>query len=294
MFGRRTDLPLDKDPLSKFLPWLIAFMVYLAAIAEAGLWGLDSLANRWGHDIGSSLTVQVPPASSASKSENVRRVQITLNLLSETKGVNRSTVIAEARVLELLEPWLGSQVAGDVPLPTLIDVETNPAADLDVRVLTQKLSAAVPGVNVDDHGVWLQRLVQLVRTLEGFAALVLGLIFLAASATIVFTTRTGLAVHHDAIEVLHLTGAHDSYIAGQFAWRALTLGFKGALMGLLFAAPTLLGLKYVAGRIEAGLLPDLTLGAWGWASLLILPPASALLAWWTARVTVMRNLKEMA
>lgn len=293
MFRRRTDLPLDKDQLSKFLPWLIAFMVYLAAIAEAGLWGLDSMAARWNQGIGSSLTVQVPPATGAAKSENMRRVQVTLNLLSETKGVIRSTVIAEARVLELLEPWLGSQVAGDVPLPILIDVETNPAANLDVRVLKQKLSNAVPGVNVDDHGVWLQRLVQLIRTLEGFAALILAFILLAASATIVFTTRTGLAVHHDAIEVLHLTGAHDSYIADQFAWRASTLGFKGALIGLLLAAPTLLGLKYVAGRIEAGLLPDLTLGPWGWASLLVLPPASALLAWWTARVTVMRNLKEM-
>ena len=37
MFARRSDLPLDKDALSRFLPWLIAFMVFLAVMAMAGV-----------------------------------------------------------------------------------------------------------------------------------------------------------------------------------------------------------------------------------------------------------------
>ena len=293
MFRRRTDLPLDRDALSRFLPWLIAFMVYLAAMAQAGMLGLDSMSERWSKGIGSSLTVQVPPSSTASKAESIRRVQVTINLLSETSGVIRTTVIPESRVLQLLEPWLGSQVAGDVPLPVLIDVETSSKNKPDIRVLKQKLGAAVPGVVVDDHGVWLARLVQLIHTMEGFAALILVLILLSAGATIIFTTKTGLAVHHEAIEVLHLTGAHDSYIADQFAWRAMALGLKGGIIGLGLAVPTLLGLGYVAGRIEAGLLPEVSLGGIGWISLLLLPLASALLAWWTARMTVMRNLAGM-
>ncbi|MDH5189462.1 MAG: cell division protein [Rhodospirillaceae bacterium] len=293
MFRRRTDLPLDRDALSRFLPWLIAFMVYLAAMAQAGMLGLDSMSERWSRGVASSLTVQVPPSSTASKAQSIRRVQTTLNLLSETKGVIRSSVIPESRVLQLLEPWLGSQVAGDVPLPVLIDVETSSTNKPDIRVLKQKLGAAVPGVVVDDHGVWLARLVQLIRTMEGFAGLILVLILLSAGATIIFTTKTGLAVHHEAIEVLHLTGAHDSYIADQFAWRAMSLGFKGGIIGLGLAVPTLLGLGYVAGRIESGLLPEISLGGIGWISLLVLPFASALLAWWTARMTVMRNLAGM-
>lgn len=293
MFRRRTDLPLDRDALSRFLPWLIAFMVYLAAMAQAGMLGLDSMSSRWSKGIGTSLTVQVPPASGAAKAESIRRVQVTINLLSETSGVIRSTVIPESRVLQLLEPWLGAQVAGDVPLPVLIDVETSSTNKPDIRVLKQKLGTAVPGVVVDDHGVWLNRLVQLIRTMEGFAGLVLVLILLSAGATIIFTTKTGLAVHHEAIEVLHLTGAHDSYIADQFAWRAMALGFKGGIIGLGLAVPTLLALGYAAGRIEAGLLPEISLGGIGWISLLLLPFASALLAWWTARMTVMRNLAGM-
>ena len=72
MFRRRIDLPLDRDALSRFLPWLIAFMVYLAAMAQAGMLGLDSMSARWSKDIGTSLTVQVPPVSGSDRSEERR------------------------------------------------------------------------------------------------------------------------------------------------------------------------------------------------------------------------------
>ncbi len=293
MLNRRTDLPLDKDAFSRFLPWLIAFMVFLAAMAQAGIISLDDMAGRWDKGLDDAITVQVPPASGADRKENARRVQTTLNQLSEVRAIRRSTVVSETQVLALLEPWLGNAAAGNIPLPVIIDVETEPGVELDVRVLRQKLTSAVPGVIVDDHGEWLSRLVQLVRTLEGLAAMVLAFILLATAGTVIFTTRTSLAVHKEAIEVLHLTGAQDDYIAGQFAWRAMALGLKGGLLGLMLVAPILFGLGFIAGRIEGGLLPEFSLALGGWLSLLALPFATAFLAWVTARTTVMRNLARM-
>lgn len=293
LFSRRTDLPLDKDALSKFLPWLIAFMVFLAAMAQAGLIGLDELAQRWDSGMAATLTVQIPADAQAGEATNARRLQTAMNLINATPGVVRASVISSDKVLELLSPWLGLVEAADVPLPRLIDVETDPGLDLDARVLQQKLAQTIPGAQVDDHGVWLARLIEMVRTLEGFAALVLGLILMAVGATVVFATRTGLTVHAEAIEVLHLTGAHDSYIAKQFASRALGLGLRGGIYGLALAVPTLLGLGYVAGRIEAGLLPDISLPLVGWVSLGALPILSAWVAGMTARITVMRNLRGM-
>lgn len=293
MFSRRTDLPLDKDALSRFLPWLIAFMVYLAALAQAGLVSLDELARRWDTGMAAQLTVQIPSDSDASEAANTRRLQTALNMISETPGVVHTEVVSDAKVLQLLSPWLGVVEAVDVPLPRLIDVETDPAIQLDVRVLQQKLARTIPGTQVDDHGVWLARLIQMVRTLEALAAGVLALILLAATGTVVFTTRTGLTVHHEAIEVLHLTGAHDGYIAKQFAGRAWTLGLKGGVIGLALAVPTLLLLGYVADRLQAGMLPDMVLPLAGWVSLAALPLAAGIVAGVTARVTVTRNLKRM-
>lgn len=295
MFARRTDLPLDRDALSRFLPWLIAFMVFLAALAQAGLIGLDETAKRWDRGFGATLTVQIPadPQDGSDGAGGERRLQTVLNALSATPGVESVAVISDDKVLELLSPWLGLVAATDVPLPRLIDVEVDPAQKVDAQVLQQKLAKTAPGVQVDDHGVWLARLIDMVRTLEALAALVLALILSALAGTVVFTTRTGLTVHHEAIEVLHLTGAHDRYIAKQFAGRALALGLKGGLYGLGLALPTLLGLGFVAGRMEAGLMPDMSLPLMGWLSLAVLPVLSALVAGFTARFTVMRNLRRM-
>ena len=293
IFSRRTDLPLDRDALSRFLPWLIAFMVYMAALAQAGLVSLDELARRWDTGMAATLTVQIPANPDANAAANARVLQSALNMLSETTGVVRTTVVSEQKVLQLLSPWLGVVQAVDVPLPRLIDVETNPDAKLDVRVLQQKLSRTIEGAQVDDHGVWLARLIEMVRTLEVLAAGVLALIVSAAMGTVIFTTRTGLTVHAEAIEVLHLTGAQDSYIAKQFAGRAWAMGFKGGLIGLVLAALTLFILSYVADRLQAGMLPELSLPIAGWVSLAVLPLTAGLVAGLTARFTVMRTLRRM-
>lgn len=160
IFSRRTDLPLDQDPLSRFLPWLIAFMVYLAALAQAGLISLDELARRWDTGMAAQLTVQIPADPDAGEAANARRLQTALNMISDTPGVVHTAVVSEAKVLQLLSPWLGVVQAVDVPLPRLIDVETDPALNLDVRVLQQKLSSVIAGTQVDDHGVWLARLIE--------------------------------------------------------------------------------------------------------------------------------------
>ncbi len=292
MWARRSDLPLDHDALGRFLPWLIAFMVYLAALALAGMLVLNAMAARWDKGVGDTLTVQIAPADSPEK--DARRMRSALGILRSTPGVARAQPIDEGRLMELLEPWLGTAgAAKDLPLPRLIDVELKSGARVDAAALAKRLAAAVPDAAVDDHRVWLERLIRLIRAVEALATAVLVLIGLATAGTVVFTTRTGLAIHHEAIEVLHLIGAQDSYVARQFAGRALAMGLRGGVIGLVFAVPTLLGIGYLAARMEAALLPDVTLDPQHWAALAGLPLAVAAIAMVTARLTVMRTLARM-
>ena len=67
MFAKRSDLPLDNDSLSKFLPWLIAFMVFLAVLSMFGMLLLASTATRWDKGISGTLTIQVLPADNRAK-----------------------------------------------------------------------------------------------------------------------------------------------------------------------------------------------------------------------------------
>ncbi|MAE45132.1 MAG: cell division protein [Magnetovibrio sp.] len=295
MLAHRSDLPLDRDALSRFLPWLIAFMVYLACLALAGMLTLGAVAERWDAGVSGTLTVQIIPSESPTAApKEARRIEAALEILRTTPGIAGAEVIGEDRIMALLEPWLGSiGGSGDLPLPRLIDVELKAGAEVDTAALSKRLRQAVPGATVDDHGVWLDKLVRLLRAVEILASLVLLLIGSATVGTVVFTTRTGLAIHQEAIEVLHLIGAQDSYVAKQFATRALILGLRGGIIGLVLAVPTLMGIGALAARMEAGLLPDFTLTPAHWAAMVCLPLAVALIAMLTARLTVMKTLAEM-
>ncbi|MBT3237849.1 MAG: FtsX-like permease family protein [Rhodospirillaceae bacterium] len=303
MFSRRTDLQLDRDQLGGFLPWLIAFMVFLSVLALAGTLALNQLAGRWDTGMSGTLTVQIKPSAKAiaggagakaARAQDEKRLRSAVVALKTTSGVASAEALSEQNLLTLLEPWLGGgAVAGDLPLPRLIDVQLERGAEIDMAALQNKLTAVAPGAVIDDHGVWLARLIRLVRTVEALALAVLAFIALATVGTVIFTTRTGLAIHQDAIEVLHLIGAHDSYIARQFAGRALALGLKGGIIGLLLALPTLWGIGALADSLQSGLLPDLSLGVTHWMTLLVLPLTVAVIAMVTARMTVMKTLARM-
>lgn len=292
ILSRRSDLPLDRDEHSRFLPWLIAFMVFLSILAVAGMLVLNATASRWDAGVRGTFTVQVVPTDDAAADE--ARLTEVLTVLATAPEVARYDALDESRLMRLLEPWVGPNVErGDLPLPRLIDVELKQSTDLTASDLGDRLSARVKGVTIDDHRVWLDRLVRMIETFEALALVVLLFIVMATVGTVVFTTRTGLAIHREAIEVLHLIGAHDDYIARQFAQRALGLGIKGGLLGLALALPTLWMLAHLAAGLDERLLPDIGFGPWHWGLLLALPLSVAMIAMTTAKMTVLRNLGRM-
>ena len=140
---------------------------------------------------------------------------------------------------------------------------------------------------------WLDRLLDLAGAIEAIAFAVLGLIGLAAVATVVFATRTGLAIHHDVIELLHLIGARDNYVARHFQLHALWIGLKGGIGGVVLAVATLLTLGTLAAKLEAGLLPPLALSPWQWTALAGVAVITAVISLITARVTVLRTIGRM-
>ena len=288
----RSDLPLDKDEHSRFLPWLIAFMVFLSILAVAGMLVLNSTASRWDAGVRGNLTVQIVPTEDPAADE--ARLTEVLTVLATAPEVARYESLDETRLISLLEPWVGSSAQrGDLPLPRLIDVELKQATAFTTGDLGARISDRVKGVAIDDHRVWLARLVRMIETFEALALVVLLFIIMATVGTVVFTTRTGLAIHREAIEVLHLIGAHDDYIARQFASRALGLGIRGGLLGLVLALPTLWMLTNLAASLDERLLPNIGYSLWHWALLLAMPVSVALIAMTTAKITVLRNLARM-
>jgi cell division transport system permease protein len=293
--GRPLDPLLEGDGSGRFLPWMIALMVYLAAIALAGMIALNGAVTRWDTALVGTLTVQLP-AAAAGELEKV------LALLRASPGVRSATPLDDAANAALLEPWLGNAVALDaLSLPRLVDVRLDPAVTLDRAALAERLKSAAAGARLDDNRRWLDRVLDSVLAIEIVAGAIVALIAFATIMSIVFATRTGLAIHHGTVEVLHLIGAHDGFIADQFQWQALRLGLRGGVIGLVPAVLTLLALGAVAGGGSfgpsfgpaIGVLPRFALGPFGWLTLLLLPAAAGLTALATARITVLRGLARL-
>ncbi|HLJ22441.1 MAG TPA: cell division protein [Stellaceae bacterium] len=296
IFRNRLDLPLDRDGSGRFLPWIVALMVYLASLALAGTLVVRDAVTRWDRGLTGTLTVELPAAASG---RDDGAIESALKVLRATSGVTRADPFDAKRTAALLEPWLGNGIAAaDLPLPRLIDVQIEPRAGVDIEALGQRLAAAVPGARLDEHRQWLDRVLRTALAIEIVAGTIVALVGLAAVLAVVFVTRAGLAVHHGIVEVLHLIGARDGYIARQFERHALRLGLKGGVAGLALAILTLVGIAAAATQVGAlddavRVLPALSAPAVEWVLLLLLPIAAGLVAMLTARITVLRALKRL-
>ena len=297
IFGSRSDLPLKDDATSRFLPWLIAPMVFLSAVALATALTLTSLVGHWDRDVSGTLTVEIAAADGPAAEAETRTkaaVDKAIAILQATPGVEKAAALSHEKMASLLAPWLGNpELLKDLPLPAMIDVTIDPDARPDIDDLAERLTSSIPGVTIDDHRVWLARMIALGRTIAWTAMGILGLVGTVTAATVIYATRTGMAVHRDVIEVLHLIGATDDYIARQFAARAFALAFKGGVAGLILTVPALAAVVIETEQIQGGFLSDLYFPLAGWALCAVLPVAAALISMATARVTVHATLARL-
>jgi cell division transport system permease protein len=297
MLRHRLDIPLDNDGSVRFLPWLIALMVYLAGLALAGTLVLNTTLARYDRTLSGTLTVQLPPESADGRDDG--GLAAALGALRHMPGITSADPLGRDATARLVEPWLGTSFAPEeLALPQLVDVRVDPERPPDLTALAATLAAAAPAAVLDDNREWLDRLATPMRAVEVVTLAIVAFIGMVAALTVVFTTRAGLSVHHTVIEVLHLIGARDGYIAAQFQGHALRLGLAGGVFGLLLAVATLFGIAQAAertallgGRVQ--LLPALGLAPWHWAVLALLPLAAGIIAMITARVTVLRALARM-
>lgn len=294
MLAQRTDLSFDRDASVRLIPFIVALMVYLAILALAGSLVLQRGMRHWGEGLTGTLTVQVPQPDQPNTALQITRVDKVIQVLKALPDVEQARVIPESEIAALLQPWLGSGgLVRDLPLPTLIDVKLKTGRLTDPDQARRLLVAAIPGTLLDDHDEWRQKLGRLAQAVAMIGFTILGLIAAASVLIVVFSTRAGLLVHKDSIEILHMIGAHDRYIARQFQTRALRLGSYGAGVGAVLSILTLIVMGYLSSGIEDQLLPRFHLALADWALIIAMPLLAIFLTTVTARLTVLRVLRQM-
>jgi cell division transport system permease protein len=294
------ELGLRRAISDRILPFLVAAMAFLAALALGGWVGAASLARHWQQGAASALTVQVPRPGEPPAQGAGSRLDRVVALLAGTPGVVEARPLGEEELAELLRPWLGSGAERlALPLPAVIAVRLSDVG-LDLDRLAGRLEAVAPATLVESHGVWIRRLAVLARSLQACAGVALLLVAAVAAAVIAVATRAGLAARREAIEIVHGLGATDGYIATRFARRATLLAAVGGGAGAVVALPVLLTLASLAspflGSAQEVVSPiDVlaTLPAALWLVLPGLPAAAATIGFITAQATVRRWLRRL-
>src|SRR6185295_15196762 len=136
----------------RLLPFLVAAMAFLAALALAGWVGAASLARHWQQGAGSSLTVQVPRPQEPAVQGGGTRLDRVVALLRATPGVASARALTDEELGELLRPWLGSGAERlAVPLPAVVAVQLGAGADGASDRLIRRVEEVAPGTLVESH-----------------------------------------------------------------------------------------------------------------------------------------------
>jgi cell division transport system permease protein len=284
----RSDLPLGGDGSARFLPWIMGCMVYLAALALAATMGADRLADRWRSDLSGTFSIQLPPNASSTPSERERLLSDIVDSVTKMPEVARVHVVDDAEKQRLLEPWLGpGGLPEDVRLPDLVVVQLRQDAPSGIEAVKTRVAALTPDATFEDHARWQGDMLAFTHSIELLASIIIGLIAAAAVTTVIFVTKTGLSIHRRVIEIVHLVGARDSYIARQFLMHSMRLGLIGGIGGAGLAGLTLIGLDRLLGNAQTSLLPTLALDLDQWLTLAVVPIAVSIVAMITAHLTVL-------
>ena len=266
---------------------VVAILAFLASLAMAADIVVDRAVDTWTVGLTSAVTVQVKGADADAIADAAVRAE---TVLRGTPGVLATDRLTREDAEALLEPWFGTGLPTDVPVPGLVTAEVSEALRADLSGLRADLAAAVPDAVLDDHGAFNDRLLAAAAKVRTLTGMIFGLVMLAAAAVIIFAARAGLAANKAILDVMHLVGASDGFVANQVQRRYFALGLRGGLAGASLAAITVSGLVLASGA-EGAFLPRIEIDARALAWLGVVPVVLCLVAALSARLTVLRTLK---
>jgi cell division transport system permease protein len=281
-------LPVS-DASDGALAFVIAVLCFFACLTALAAMAGDRAARGWTTQLQDSATVLVRSADGESADAAAARAAETL---AGVKGVGEVRALDRKQAEALLQPWIGKDaLPDDLPVPRLVAVELDKTAPATAQDLDRALKAQGIDATVDDHSVWIADILRTGAWVRLAALALFALTAAAAGAMITFAARAALATRHEIVEVLHVSGAEDRFIAGLVLRRFAVLAAGAGLFAAAAAAIIAAAARLAGGN--GGLTPVLPIA---WTDLLALPAcplAAALIAAVAAWMAAMKLLKDM-
>jgi len=279
-----------QDARDAALFFVVCALCFLAALAGLISRSAYAAADAWTDDVTGQITIRV-------RGDDAALGQAVL-ITQATPGVAAARPVTRDEAEMLLRPWLGAGgIPASMPLPRLVAAEAAAGVRTsDVLVLLEaRLTDAGLTTQVDDHIVWSAGVRKSIDLAGLLALIAVGVLAATGIAVIAFATHASLMARRDIVELLHLSGARDSFIAGLFERRFLMLGVEAGALGVLFAFGAAAFILYLLRQTDAQiwLAPQLSLSLADGMILGLTPLTAGAASMIAARFAVLRSLSEM-
>ena len=292
------DLPLQKSEDSRFLAFLIGLMSFLAILALTGTFALNGMTSRWSSGLENKITIEIPIETSEghllSRDTVQKETQKLAKALEKHPNTRSIQVLGERDMIELVSPWLGDDLnLNDIPLPSLISAELKISNPETIAAFIKDIEEQSEFANVETHQDWLGDLIHFARTLKILSLCIALIVVLATIAALTAGIRTRFAIHRKDIELLHLIGASDDYIARQFQGHAMIIALRGSVIGTILGIIITVLIIALSGFSGTSLIPKIEISVLQFMAICLVPLAVCLIAAATSRFAALHTLAKM-
>lgn len=271
-------LSLKKDAIFRLLVVMLVLLGWLAGLGTSAVLGVQNIYSRWELEQRTTLNVYLPATTPGVAVESLNE-----NLLNEV-GVVGVKLIDQAEILNILEPYLGTETSQ--PLPRVLEVTVGP--NLNVESLKTRVKGIVPEASVDDARQMLDEISRAVMVAQIMGAVLSAVAFLVVAMLVSLTVRAGLRSQSWQVRIMQYIGATDSFLAKMVTGQVLRRGVIGWVGGSVLGALTLLALRLTWPSLTVYMTPLV------WAGVVIGPLLLMLIAGAVALVVARRVVEKTA
>jgi len=298
LLKNKYEIPAEEDNTSTFVSVLTSIYMYLFVIMLAIFMAINAMATNWEKDIAGSITVQITPVEDENRhidtAKTTDQQNRVLQFMEHISGVESVHILDDKVVQKLMSPWIGNKVdLNTLPIPRLLDVKLKPNAELNYDEITRGLRLLTPNASIDNHRLWLNRLIKFATSLKTIALSILLMVIAICAFSIYYSARTSLNININSIEILHIVGATDDYIAKLYSKTYAKIGFFAGIAGLMIAIPCILIVGKYGISTGSGLLNGACLSTTAWVLIMMTPLFSLIYSMLTSYFTVLKSLEKM-
>ncbi len=292
-------VPVD-SVAGRALMAVIAILTFLAALSAGAAVLAARASEQWRGAVANEMTIQIRPDA---RRDIEADLALAVGMAAGVAAIESVRIVPKPESDKLLEPWLGAGLdLVELPVPRLIVLKLKAAAGPELAAFGAALRREVPSASLDDHRLWVRRLSTMANTIILSGVAVVLLVLCAAGLAVAFATRGAMAGSRDSVEVLHLVGADDAFIAREFQSRFVQLGLRGGAVGGGAAILVIGLLGWLASRWRAApegeqlqaLFGAFEIGWTGYGAVILVAMVVAAIAGVVSRFTVRRYLRGLA